>query len=270
MDKSPPQGIFLNRMSPSAHTRNHEGGIAFVKEYLYFLERFGRRVINGSRAFALEVSKARQCAELQAHGLLTPRTIAVVGKESLKAAARGIGLPFITKHNQGGKGLGVRLFNDLDSFDDYVEGRDFIPAPDGVTLLQQYIESPQPYITRVEIVGGKFLYAIKSSTAAGFELCPSDACQEGESGQEKGLFSLREDLDADDPLVRKYIAFCRENQIDVGGIEFIEGTDGLRYTYDINGTTNYNSEVETLHGYDGMGAIADFCAGLLADQAKIP
>ncbi len=47
---------------------------------------------------------------------------------------------------------------------------------DGITLIQQYIEAPEPYITRCEFVGGQFVYAVKVDTSEGFELCPADAC----------------------------------------------------------------------------------------------
>ena len=45
---------------------------------------------------------------------------------------------------------------------------------DHITLLQEYIESPDPSITRVEIVDGQFLYAIRSDTSRGFQLCPAE------------------------------------------------------------------------------------------------
>jgi len=256
----PPPGVFVNRMSPSAHTRAHQGGVAYLTEALHALEAHGRRVINGSRAFALEVSKVRQDLALRAEGILTPRTVAVVGgPERLKAAARRMDLPFITKHNQGGKGLGVQLFRDLDTFDAYVDGPDFVDSPDGVTLLQQYVAPAEPFITRVEIVDGELLYAIRSSTEGGFELCPADACALDDQFcpiGETGTFSLRDDIRADDPLVRAYVRVMRAHGIDAAGIEFVEDAQGRRYTYDINGTTNYNSGVEAKHGLHGMGAIA--------------
>jgi len=43
----------------------------------------------------------------------------------------------------------------------------------------------------------------------------------------------------------------------IAGIEFVEDTDGNRYTYDINGTTNFNGDVEAAHGLSGMGALAE-------------
>ena len=269
----PPEGVVINRMSPSSHTRGHQGGVTFVKEYLAVLESHGRRVINGSRAFAIEVSKIRQDALLQAHGILTPRTIAVVA-DDLKAAARSMEGPFITKHNQGGKGLGVRLFRDLASFDAYVDSDEFEDGIDGVTLLQQYIEPPEPFITRVEIVDGVFQYAIRSATTGGFELCPADACALDADAlcpaDSAETFALRPDITADDPLVQAYIRLMRAEGLDVAGIEFVEDAEGRRYTYDINGTTNYNGGVEEAHGLSGMDAIAALCARELAAQVRAP
>lgn len=261
----PEAGLYVNRMSPSAHTRNHGGGILFLREYLAVLDRWGRRVVNGDHSFALEISKVRQHAALEAAGILTPRTIAVVGREELKSAARMIATPFITKHNQGGKGLGVRLFRELSSFDAYVDGDQFEEPFDGVTLLQQYVEPPQPYITRVEIVDGRFLYALRASTVGGFELCPSDACQIDDAFcpvGDSGKFGVSP-VNADDPLVRAYIEFCAAHQIDAAGIEFVEGHDGRRYTYDVNMNTNYNSDVENVAGVRGMDAWASLCGRLL-------
>lgn len=262
----PPEGIFVNRMSPSAHTRGHGDGVVFVREYLAYLERWGRRVINGSNAFTLEVSKVRQHAALEREGILTPHTVAVAGTAGLRRAARSMPLPFITKHNQGGKGLGVRLFRDLDAFDAHLDSAELDPSFDGITLLQAYIEPPEPYITRVEIVDGRFLYALRASTVGGFELCPADACQVGDAFcpvGETGKFGLSP-LTAEDPTVRAYLAFCRQHSIDAAGIEFVEGHDGRRYTYDINMNTNYNSDVETVAGICGMDAWARLCGRLLA------
>ena len=270
LSSAPPEGVFLNRMSPSSHTRGNQGGVRFLSEYLGHLEAHGRRVLNGSRAFALEMSKIRQDQALRAFRIRTPRTVAVVGTARLKAAARDMELPFITKHNQGGKGLGVRLFRDLEAFDAYVDGPDFIAGPDGVTLLQQYIEPAEPFITRVEIVGGVFQYAIRSSTEEGFELCPAVECEPEDAlcpVDGNGKFSLREDLTADDPLIRRYIDLMGALRIDIAGIEFVEDRNGVRYTYDINGTTNYNQEVEDRHGLAGMDAIARLAAKTLAGAA---
>lgn len=82
-----------------------------------------------------------------------------------------------TKHNRAGKGLGVRLFHSIEALTQYVEGPEFEPSVDGITLIQQYIQAPKPYITRCEFIGGEFFYAVKVDTSEGFELCPADACR---------------------------------------------------------------------------------------------
>ena len=272
LSTAPPPGVYINRMSPSSHTRGHQGGVTYAAALLQHLEAHGRRVVNGSRAFALEVSKVRQDLALRAHGIRTPHTVAVVGRERLREAARAMPTPFITKHDQGGKGLGVRLFEDVEAFDAYVESDAFEEDPRGITLLQQYIRPAGEHITRVEIVDGELQYAIRSSTAGGFELCPADACRVDAAAGDafcpvggSGTFELRPDITAADPLVQRYVAMMQAEGIDVAGIEFVEDEAGERYTYDINGTTNYNGDVERAHGKHGMGAIADLCARLAAD-----
>lgn len=68
----PPAGLWLNRMSPSSHTRGHQGGVVYARALFDWLEARGRRVIKGSAAFAFEVSKVRQHAALEAAGIDTP------------------------------------------------------------------------------------------------------------------------------------------------------------------------------------------------------
>lgn len=277
----PAEGVWLNRMSPSSHTRGHQGGVQFARELLSWLEACGRPVINGSAAFALEVSKIRQHAALSALGIRTPRTIGVVGgPDMLLAAARQLPTPFITKHNQGGKGLGVQLFRSHEAFQSFLEAGSWQGSPDGVDLVQQYVQPVEPYITRVEIVDGRFLYAIRSSTEKGFELCPADACQIDEgafcpapSGEpEPGpspadeRFQLRPEITSADPLVRELVDLTRQYGFGLAGIEYVEDAVGNRWVYDINGTSNYNAGVESAHGLSGMGAVADLCARLLKEQ----
>src|SRR5207248_7137695 len=51
---TPPNGIFYNRMSASSHTRDHRYAAELTGGVLAWLERHGRRVINNSRALAVE------------------------------------------------------------------------------------------------------------------------------------------------------------------------------------------------------------------------
>lgn len=262
----PPEGVYLNRISPSSHTRDHLSSVGHAWELLAWLQGHGRRVINGGSAFALEVSKVRQYAALRRAGITVPHTIAVAGGPlALKRAARAMPAPFITKHNRGGKGLGVELFRSAEEFNQHLNSAEFDAPVDGVTLLQEYVQSAEPYITRVEIVDGQFLYALRSDTSRGFQLCPADGCQPGENVDPQSVFSLREGFD--DPLIEQYVRFMKGNGIDVAGIEFIEDQHGNKVTYDVNCTTNYSPAVERAAGLNGMRAIVQLLEREVKAQA---
>ncbi len=262
----PPLGVFYNRMSASSHTRNHRYAAEHTAAVLSWLEGYGRRVINSSRALQLEISKVAQYAALNSHGIRTPRTVAAVGREEILTAARSFDAAFITKHNRGGKGLGVRLFQNTDALRDYVEGPEFEPPIDGITLVQQYIEAPQPFITRCEFVGGEFLYAVRADTSAGFLLCPADECQTEDSfGPPAPTAKFQIVRDFDHPILECYRRFLADNETHVAGIEFILDKDGELYTYDINTNTNYNPAAETEAGVSGMRRIAEYLGDQLAE-----
>ena len=72
LSRPPPQGVFYNRMSASSHTRDHRYAAELTAAVLAWLEGHGRRIVNGSRALDLEISKARQYAALEAAGIRTP------------------------------------------------------------------------------------------------------------------------------------------------------------------------------------------------------
>jgi hypothetical protein len=262
---APPEGIWINRMSPSSHTRGHETAVPMMREWLQWLEAWGRRVINGGRAFELEMSKLRQALSLGRHGILTPRTVMAVGREALLEQASTFEGPFITKHNRGGKGLGIQLFGSSDQLAEHLDSGKFDPGPGGMIVLQEYIAPAEPFITRVEIVSDRFLFAMRSSTADGFELCPSDACQAeampdvcpADGGASPHKFQP-DPMTADDPLVAQYIALMKAEGIDLAGIEFVTDDEGTRWTYDINGTTNYNAVLGEEIGVDGMRELARF------------
>lgn len=273
LSSAPPEGIFYSRMSASSHTRDHRYAPEFTLQVLAWLEAHGRTVFNGTRALQLEVSKVQQYLELNKYGVQTPHTIAAVGKANILKAAKSFeGKPFITKHNRAGKGLGVQLFQTFESLKAYVEGPSFEEPVDGITLVQEYIQAPESFITRCEFVGGKFVYAVKVDTSEGFELCPADACQigdlfcpVGEEVEEKPKFQIIEDFN--DPILTKYEQVLSGNHVQVAGIEFIRNQDGEIFTYDINTNTNYNSDAEAKAGKYGMLELAKFLKSELNKQA---
>lgn len=275
LTEAPPEGVFYSRMSASSHTRGHRYAPELTESVLAWLEQHNRTVFNGSRALRLEVSKVNQYTALTKSGIRTPKTIAAIGKENILKAAEKIGAEsFITKHNRAGKGLGVQLFQSIEGLKGYLEGPDFDEPVDGITLIQEYIKAPEPFITRCEFVGGKFVYAVQVDTSEGFELCPADACQigdlfcpVGEEVEEKPKFQIVQDFN--DPIIEKYEAFLKENQITVAGIEFIRNEAGDIFTYDVNTNTNYNSDAEQAAGKYGMLELAKFLGSKLKTEELV-
>ncbi len=269
----PPQGVFYNRMSASSHTRDHRYSAELTAAVLAWLTRWGRRVVNGPGALDLEISKVRQYAALESHGVATPRTVLVAGRGTIPAAAERYfpGQPVILKPNRGGKGLGVQLFASSDSLAAFVDSDAWQAPVDGLTLLQEYVRAPRPVITRAEFVGGRFLYAVEVDTSGGFELCPADVCAIGDANCPVGeaprgeKFTIVEGIP--DALRVRLEQFLAGSGIEVAGIEFISDGAGRTLVYDVNTNTNYNAEAEQRAGRagterSGPGAIAAFLGSL--------
>ena len=283
----PPDGVFWSRMSASSHTRGHPYAKDLTRGVLCWLEAHGRVVVNGRRVLELEMSKVDQLTALAAAGFDVPATIAVAGRDGLVAAARKMPAPFITKHNQGGKGLGVRLWSSHEELEEYLAGPGYEAPVDGITLVQEYLRAAAPFITRAEFVGGEFRYALTADTArGGFELCPADACAVvpgagpgavlpggGDAVPDPAapsLFALRDGFDH--PVIGRYREFAAAQGIGIAGFEFIETADGRLVTYDVNTTTNYNAGIEAVAPRPALPAVARYLGGLLeqvrsADQA---
>ncbi|MFD2164846.1 RimK family alpha-L-glutamate ligase [Thalassotalea euphylliae] len=276
LSSEPPEGVFYNRISASSHTRDHRYAPEFTEAVLAWLEKHGRTVVNGTRALRLEVSKVNQYMALNQAGIATPKTLAAVGKENIVKAANELAQPsFITKHNRAGKGQGVQLFHSVSSLNDYVNGETFDEPVDGITLIQQYIEAPEPFIIRHEFIDGKFLYGVKVDTSEGFELCPADACSIEDmfcptdtkdaqtEGSQKAKFEILSNYRP--AFIDLYERFLADNNIDVAGIEAIADADGNVYTYDVNTNTNYNSDAENAAGIFAMLELAKYLQSKLVD-----
>lgn len=262
----PEKAVYYNRMSASSHTRGNRYAPELTAQVLTWLEQKGARVINGTGAINLEVSKLKQYLALQAIGIRTPKTIGAVGKEHIiKAAEKLNEFPFIIKHNRAGKGLGVRLIYSIKELNDYVNGPEFEESIDGLSLIQQYIKSHDGHIVRSEFIGREYFYAVKVDSSDGFELCPADACQIGPNGEvisEESKFSIIDRLPEDQ--IDGYKAFMNAQGIDVAALEFITDEKGDVYTYDVNTNTNYNEDAEKEAGQFAMLELAKYLKSELA------
>ena len=268
--KVPPNGVFYNRMSASSHSRGHRYAPENTKKILTWLENHNRRIINNSKALTLEISKQAQYRELENYNIRFPQTFFCNDQDILLEKSNNFDKPFITKHNRGGRGLGIKYFNNTSELKKYVNGNQFEPSIDGVTLLQEYIVAKPQIITRVEFVNSKLLYAVQVDATDGFELCPADPCNLEEkycpTNPDGNKFMILKDYKNDE--IVKYQSLIKSNGIEIAGIEYIKSKDDQCYTYDINTNTNYNSIAEKKSSLKGMQAIAKFLLDELNYQDK--
>src|ERR1700749_622186 len=175
--------VLFNRMSPSANSREHGSGIFHTLAYLEHLELMGVRVLNGAKAFRYEISKAGQASLLKSLGLRFLPSRIIHSPSQAVAAAEGLRYPVIVKANTGGSGKGITRFNAKAELAAAAAAGQLGFGNDSVALVQEFIPARGGFITRVETLGGKYLYAIKVHLSGEtFDLCPADICQTS-SGQ---------------------------------------------------------------------------------------
>ena len=153
-------GLVFNRMSPSAYLRGRGHSILYTLNYLAHLEQLGVRVVNGLAAFRTETSKALQLSLLKSLNLPFPAARVIHHPESAPAAAQGLRFPVVVKANIGGSGAGIVRYDQPEDLERAVsEGRVQLGL-DGTALVQEFIPARDGRITRVEVLGYEYLYAI--------------------------------------------------------------------------------------------------------------
>lgn len=261
-------GLFFNRMSASAYLRGNAQGIFFTRDYLAYLERIGTRVINGCKAFSVEVSKAAQLALLHSLGLATPRSRIVNCAIQAVSAAQEIGFPVIIKPNIGGRGAGIIRFDSAPALERAAAVGEIDLGIDSTALVQEFLPIRGGHITRVETLGGKFLYAIKVHTSGeNFNLCPAEICrtEDGVSANTTGLVdALKAGLKVEGYTPPQEIIDAVEKvvdaaQIEAGSVEYIiDDRDGGIVYYDINALSNFVANAPQILGFDPHVRLVDY------------
>ncbi|MGH9053786.1 MAG: ATP-grasp domain-containing protein [Acidimicrobiia bacterium] len=260
-EQTSPYSLLVNRMSPSAWRRGNGQGIFQTLQYLAHLDDLGAKVVNGYRAFSVEVSKARQLSLLAGLGLPHPRARAINHPSAAPAAAEGLRFPVLVKPNVGGSGAGIRSFAGPEELAAAARHRELELGPDGTALVQEHLPAADEAIVRIEILDGELLYAIRLQLLPGsFNLCPADYCEvpalaDGVSGRGGPV----ERLDPPGELVESAKRILAAAGMDLGGVEYlINARDGLPYFYDINALSNFVADAPRVVGFDPFVDLVDF------------
>jgi hypothetical protein len=273
--------LFINRMSPSAYLRGGAQAIFYTLGLLAHLERIGTPIVNGLRAFTNEISKARQLTILESLGLPYPRARVINHPSRATAAGEALRFPVMLKANVGGSGAGIVRFDRPEDLARAAAENRLSLGIDHTALVQEFIPARGGHITRVETLGGKYLYAIKLFTPGdSYNLCPGDACQRSD-----GVELTRTACPVNAPRTGFYVegytpprsvidaveAIVRAAGIDLGGIEYmIDDRDARLVYYDINALSNFVADARNVVGFDPFVRLVDYLevrAGFRAEAA---
>ena len=264
-----PYSLVFNRASPSAYLRGH-GQVTFhTQSWLRHLERIGVPVVNGATAYEMETSKASQLDILRELGLPHPRARVINNPLLAPKAAEGLRFPVVVKANIGGSGAGITRFDGMTMLTDAAESGVIDLGVDRVALVQELAPLRDSHITRVEVLDGKFLYAINVYPADNsFNLCPADICQTT-TGVELSRAACAVDAQkngmrveqAKPPreIIRQVERIAERVRLDVGGIEYlVDDRDGKHYFYDINALSNFVADGPNVVGFDPFARLVDY------------
>jgi len=264
-----PYALVFNRMSPSAYLRGRGDAIFYTQAFLSHLEGQGVRVINGTKAFQTEISKAAQLSLLTSLGLPSPKARVIHRGAHAPAAAEGLRFPVVVKPNIGGSGAGVQKFETLEALRAAALAGTLDLGIDSTALVQEFIPQEEGRIVRVEILGGTYLYGIRIYTpGTSFDLCPADVCQRVDGtaldaqvcavdAPSRGL--RVEGYDPPSEIRAQVEAIMKAAGIEVGGVEYmVDARDGQVYFYDINALSNFVADAPNVVGFDPFSRLADF------------
>ena len=264
-----PYSLVFNRMSPSAYLRGGVQGMFFTLSYLAHLERLGVPIVNGVAGFTMELSKARQLTLLESLGLGYPKARVINHPSKAVEAAAGLRFPVVVKANIGGSGAGIVRFDTHEALKAAAAENRLDFGVDYTALVQEFVPARGGHITRVETLGGKYLYAIKVyTTGESFNLCPADICQRAD-----GVELVRSACPIDAPktglkvegytpppeVVNAIERIVQKSGIDVGGIEYMtDDRDGKLVYYDVNALSNFVADAKNVIGFDPFVRLVDY------------
>jgi RimK-like ATP-grasp domain len=263
-DREQRYSLVVNRMSPSSWTRGHERALFSTLHYLAYLEEIGTPVLNGHDAYLIELSKARQIGLFARLGIPHPRTRVIDDPRRAVDAARDLEFPVLVKPNVGGSGAGIVAFATPEELAD---------APielgvDGTALVQEQLPAEGDAIVRIEILDGRFLYAIRLLLLPGsFNLCPADYCElpgiaDGVSGRGLPIEAFEPPAEVVDDAKR----IVEAAGMDLGGVEYlVDARTGTPTFYDVNVLSNFVANAPEIVGFDPFEQLAD----LIAERAGV-
>jgi hypothetical protein len=264
-ERRPRYSVIVNRSSPSSHRRGHGSVLFYAEALLNHYAALGIPIVNGVAAYRFEKSKALQADLFERLGVRYPRTIVLNHADQALKRLDGFRFPVVLKPNVGGSGAGIVRFDTRAELE--AATPTLALGPDGVALLQEYVEAEGEAIVRIEVLDGRLLYAIRIvRSTTSFNLCPADVCQVPAPAPVAGACPVDPSgtlevtrFEPPAAAIEQAVALTRAASIDVGGVEYLVGrADGQPYFYDINATSNFVADAPRVLGFDPFKPFVDF------------
>ena len=142
--------------------------------------------------------------------------------------------------------------------------------------MQEFIPARGQHIIRVEVLNGKYLYAIKVHiTGETFDLCPADICRTaGGVDLNRAACAIDapksgirvEGFEPPTEVIAQVEQIMAASGIEIGGIEYIvDDRDGALLYYDTNALSNFVADGPNVVGFDPFVMLVDW---LEAEAAK--
>jgi hypothetical protein len=275
-DGVPDAPLYFNQASPSAYVRGNTRAVPLGLSLMRSLELGGARVLNGSRAFSLELSKSTQAALMQRLDIPHPRTLAFNDVDAA-LSQWGDRWPALLKPEQGGSGARIYLLHSAEELVRVLDNRPDLWLPDHLLMLQEYFEvDASQGIVRMEYLGGELLYAMRVISHGAFNLCPSEMCNPEGGGTQCQAPETKPAKPVEFHPERKVPAAAVESGkrlmaaggLDVGGIEYLEALDGRLIFYDINANSNLRAPIAQAFGFDPFERVVDFLVSQISALPK--
>ena len=241
----PPAPVIFNRVAMSSARAGQLHPVYYAMALLDHWAGQGALVLNGAASMAIDASKARQLALINRLGLAAPATRVVHDTAALLSAAEAIGFPVVVKADIGGAGSVIAGFDSLEELKSAAEAGQLPPSANGVWLCQALGRARGGHVTRIELLGGRYLYGIDVTAM-------DEALTLASADDRTQMLATRRRRRAEPPpnLISAAEMLAREAGMEACGIEYmIDDQCGTPCFHDINGLSPFVDNPMDLLGW---------------------
>ena len=249
----PPAPVIFNRVAMSSARAGQQHPVYYAMALLDHWAGQGALVLNGADAMAIDASRARQLALINRLGLAAPATRVVHDTAALLAASDEIGFPLVVKADIGGAGSALAGFDSRAELAAVAEAGRLPPSANGVWLVQALVRARGGHVTRIELLGGRYLYGIDVTAM-------DEALVVSSSDELVQRLATRRRRRAEPPpgLISAAGMLAREAGMEACGIEYmIDDRCGTPRFHDIKGLSPFVDNPMDVLGWDPYDRLVD-------------